>query len=191
LVDDFADGVASPLWIEQPSAGISLVEAGGVLTQGIPSLLQPPEQASYISAASFDMRGHSFFVEIPTMMDTTSAGAARLAIRATSLDELVIQQKAGTFTAELNINSMLTSVAGAPYSATQHRWWRVAEAGGTIRVYTSADGMNWTEQGSVATPAFFASAKILLGVQGFGSGAIPGDTVFDNANGGGVVPACP
>ncbi len=192
LVDDFSDDAASPLWTAEPSAGITLVEASGVLTLGIPSLFQPPQKAGYISTASYDMRGHSFFIEIPTMMSTASAGAATLSIRATLIDELQIQQKMGTLSVNLSINDVITTVvAGVPYNATQHRWWRVLEAAGTVRVHTSANGTSWTELGSVATPAFFASVKVALGVRGFGTGSIPGDTVFDNANGGGVVPACP
>jgi hypothetical protein len=192
LVDAFADDVATPLWAEEPSGGISLTEAVEVLTMGIPSLFQPSQKAGYISVDSFDMRGSSFFIEIPTMMDTASAGAATLTIRASLVDELQIQQKSGNLSVNL-INGGVGSTigVGALYNATAHRWWRVVEAGGTVRAETSANGTTWSELGTVATPAFFSSAKVAIGVRGFGNGSIPGDTVFDNANGGGVVPACP
>ena len=191
LVDDFADGVASPLWAEEPNAGITLAEASGVLTLGIPALLTPPKYAGYVSATSYDMREHSFFIEIPTMLSTSSIGAAMLRVGVAGTDELLIQQKSGTITATLVIGGATTDVGATTYNATQHRWWRVVEAGGTIRVQTSANGTTWSDLGTVATPSYFSSSKISIGVRGFTVGAIPGDTVFDNANGGGVVPACP
>jgi hypothetical protein len=192
LVDDFADGDASPLWTVESSAGITVVEAAGVLTMGIPSLFMPPQTAAYISTASYDMRGHSFFIEIPTMMSTASLGEATLSIRASAIDNLEVRQKLGDMSVSLSVGGVIsTPVAGLPYSATEHRWWRVVEAGGTTRVQTSATGTSWTELASVATPDFFASVNVALEVQGFGAGSIPGDTVFDNANGGGAVPACP
>jgi hypothetical protein len=191
LVDAFANTAATPLWAEQPSGGISLTEAGGVLTMGIPGLLLPPQYAGYISTASYDMRGHSFFIEIPTMMNTSSIGEASLSIESSAIDKLTFRQKLGSLSVDLIVGGATTPVVAATYNATAHRWWRVVEAGGTISVQASANGTTWTPLGTVATPAFFSSVKVAIGVRGFNAGAIPGDTVFDNANGGGVVPACP
>lgn len=77
---------------------------------------------------------------------------------------------------------VVTSIASVAYSATNHAWWRIAESGGTITWYTSANGTSWSSQGSHAhtlqTTALFAYTW--AGNDGSGTLA----TLVDNVNGG-------
>ncbi len=51
------------------------------------------------------------------------------------------------------------------YSATDHRWWKIRESGGTVYFETSPDGLTWTTQRSISTPAWVGSESGSQGVQ--------------------------
>jgi hypothetical protein len=192
LLDDFADGSAAPLWTAVPAAGITVSEAGGVLTLAAPTNPAVTVIAGYTSVdRAIVLTDSSFFIEIPTMVNTASNAVAVIRIGATSANKIEIQQKGGSLTVNLTINSSPMNLASLSYSATEHRWWRVSDSAGTFRVQTSANGTQWVDRASAPTPAFFGAVGFDLQMRAFNTGADAGSVVFDNANGGGVVPACP
>jgi hypothetical protein len=192
LLDDFADGSAAPLWTAVPATGITVSEAGGVLTLAAPTNPAVTVIAGYTSVdRAIVLTDSSFFIEIPTMVNTASNAVAVIRIGATSANKIEIQQKGGSLTVNLTINSSPMNLASLSYSATEHRWWRVSDSAGTFRVQTSANGTQWVDRASAPTPAFFGAVGFDLQMRAFNTGPDAGSVVFDNANGGGVVPACP
>ena len=87
-----------------------------------------------------------------------------------------------TLTAEKQVASSFTTVATVAYNATNHRWWRIREASGTIYFDTSADGITWNN--FTSTTVTFALidlvASLFIGTDSANGGT---DTaVFDNFN---------
>jgi hypothetical protein len=192
LLDDFADGLPGPLWIEVPIAGVAISEAGGVLTFSAPTNPAVTGTAGYRSSQdNHVLTDRSFFVEIPTMVDTAGNAEAKLVITSGVADNLQLRQKRGTLSVTLTVGGTPSTLASIPYNPVNHRWWRVSDSAGNFRVQTSPDGMQWTDQVTGATPGFFGGVAVELQLRAFNQGIAPGELVFDNANGGGVVPACP
>jgi len=69
-----------------------------------------------------------------------------------------------------------------PYSATDHRWWRIREAGGTLYLETAPLGKVWTERLSAPSPTYLSDVTVGLGVTGADIQPIVGTTELDNLN---------
>jgi len=96
----------------------------------------------------------------------------------------------GNLNAYYYVNGVQHAVATVAYSALNHAWWKMSESGGTIFWYTSADRVNWTQLGQVATSVlnFDLSAGVVgFDVAAYGTGnSSPGVAQFANLN---VAPA--
>lgn len=68
----------------------------------------------------------------------------------------------------------------ATYSSTDHKWFRIREASGTVYWDTSADGSSWTNRASDATGYTLTSLTAFFGVGNPGSGSTT--VTFDNFN---------
>jgi hypothetical protein len=69
-----------------------------------------------------------------------------------------------------------------PYSAPDHAWLRVREAGGTIYWDTSPDGLTWTNRRSLASPAWVGDANIEFQLIAHRSDGVTDFAEFDNVN---------
>lgn len=182
LTDDFADGAATPLWVKSESAGVTVTEAGGVLTLTNDVLPTQPVTVGYSSVSrAYDMSNGAFAIEVPTMVDVVSKADANLVIGAGGLSKIEFRQKTGSLSITL-FDGGTTVLATLAYNAVSHRWWRLVGSGGTVTTQTSPDGVTWTTQGTTPTPSFFNSVGVDLQMRAFNTGTVPGSLVFDNAN---------
>jgi hypothetical protein len=78
-----------------------------------------------------------------------------------------------------------TIVKDVLYNPSEQAWWRIREAGGTVHFETSSDACNWTEQGSMATPALDdggVEVDLGFGVPGMDPKLAPATATFDHLN---------
>lgn len=78
----------------------------------------------------------------------------------------------------------VTNVNFTTYDATNHRWLRISESGGSVFWHTSPDGRVWTQFGTVTTAASFASTAVYayLNAGYWGTEPTPGTSIIDNFN---------
>lgn len=74
----------------------------------------------------------------------------------------------------------------ATYSATDHAWLRLSEAGGTLTWETSPDGLTWTVRRTAATPAWAGDGDLALLAESHRDAGVDDYAELDNLN---VTPA--
>ena len=188
MSDDFADGVATPLWDVLLGQNLALAEAGGVLA--LSSVSPPPgtRRTGYRSLLSnYVLTDKSFYVELPSMHNETSDAAALVRLGVDPSNKLEFQQSGGTLSVVLTVATTPATLASLSYDASAHRWWRVVDSGGTFEVQTSADAELWVTQGTASTPSFFGAVEVSLLLEAEGGGSAIGALEFDNVNTGIVV----
>lgn len=88
----------------------------------------------------------------------------------------------GKLRAYKKVNGVSNWLAQTDYNATNHKWFRIRESGGTTYFDTSANGTSWTNFASVANP--FSVTGMVIGSE-VGTWATESSTtsaVFDNFN---------
>lgn len=68
------------------------------------------------------------------------------------------------------------------YSATNHAWVRIREAGGSLFFDTSADGITWTNQRTTASPAWVSDTDIQIQLLAHRDGGVVDFAEFDSFN---------
>lgn len=69
-----------------------------------------------------------------------------------------------------------------PYSATDHAWLRIREAGGVTYWETSADALTWTTRRSIASPAWVGGTTLEFQLIAHRSDGVNDFAEFDNVN---------
>lgn len=187
LTDDFDDNQRAPEWDWAYQSGGSVAsETGGrvvvtVVSEGGAS------EAGYVSRHTYDLRDGAVWLEVPQMVNLATHAYAFLSAGPDPANQLAIVQLQGTLYFGARLGGADVIMAQAPYDPALHRWWRIREAGGTVRWDTSPDGVAWTERASA--PAAISVSIVRLG---FGAGIASAGSVFggraefDRFNGGGA-----
>lgn len=81
----------------------------------------------------------------------------------------------GTFTCKINGSTVVSPT----YNATDHAWWRIREASGTVYFDAAPDGSTWTNLGSGATPVGMDTADCDLNA---GGGSATSEAAFSSFN---------
>ena len=171
--DNFDDGVTSAIW--RVANATTAVEQGGRLVVTPTGTMFAGYQAKHF----VDLTGAAIEVDVPQMLDTTTAATAELAARADGMHALTITQRQGQLTA-LASDGVMTSMHAVAYDPVQHRHWRIAESGGQVLFQTSPDGIAWTLLHMAATPSFVTTLRIDLGAMPDPGSAPAGSVVFDD-----------
>lgn len=79
-------------------------------------------------------------------------------------------------------NGSTNSDTSITYNPATHRYLRIRESGGTVYWDTSPDGLNWTNQRSLATPFDVSSVYMLVVADVWGTGTGGEVTKWDNFN---------
>lgn len=82
----------------------------------------------------------------------------------------------------------VNSETSTTYDATDFRWLRLRESGGTIYWETSPDGSSWTVRRSKSSALTLTSTNVSLSCGEWASETSPGNSYFDNLNPGGGNP---
>lgn len=156
---DFALGL--PAWAtpyNQPSAQVMF--ATGVMTV-IPGDAPAPAYAG-LSSPNGDFQSRRVFIEVPTMVDTTTAAVVGIGIeQGNGTPYAAVYQESGMLFAEIDVSGTFDT-SMVPYDPVAHRWWQLREQAGTMFFEASADGIAWTTIAQKPTPAFVSNAYLDL-----------------------------
>lgn len=181
LIDAFDDGtIDTVLW---PTVTGVPVEAGGALTV--------PCTAGYDgvqSANVWRLTGSSVAVRVsalPTLLPSTQ-GALQVMANAdfNNRVEIVAESVGGVRSLTLRqVVAGVTDDTSITYDPTDHAYWRIREAAGTLYWETSANGTAWTTRRSATTTLNLTLVAVAL-VSGYWGAETPpvGSTVFDSVN---------
>jgi hypothetical protein len=184
LVDEFAAGAGDPLFLPYAFGGETITPTGGTLAITFPASESNGNEAGYPSQAYYDATGSSVTIDVPQMVDTSTNAYAGLSINRDNHDFLEISQESGSLNLDDMENGTRNRLTSIPYSATDHRWWRIRESADTVFFETAPDGTTWTARAMVATPSWtsYAFVNIFAGVDG--NVANGGEVHFDQLNHG-------
>ncbi len=154
--DDFADNVTGAQW--RTSGMVS--EQGG-------ELVATPDSnttfGGYISKHRVDLTGSSVTVEVTAMVDTTKDDIAALYAITDATHYLVIYQSHGKLYAGWDDGAPGPTLASSNYDPTADRWWQLSEAGGTMTIAASPDGVTWAALATTPTKTWVTSVGVALG----------------------------
>ncbi|MBP6840790.1 MAG: hypothetical protein KA190_26065 [Kofleriaceae bacterium] len=170
-----------PAWasIYQPGTGGVAFTAGRLVLSPSAAHPAPAYWGIFPAAGATDLRGHTFSVEVPTMVDPTRSTQVLLGL-ASDDGWYQLYQSLGQLTCERSAAGLVVS-QGVPYSPSGHRWWRLREQGGVVTCEASADGLSWTEIGANPSLPQLAAAGLELSAGLYRAEAGPlGQAAFDN-----------
>lgn len=142
---------------------------------------------AYSSAAAYTLAGSSVYLRgyPPAAGGATTEAWAQILIKSSTggtdlgfelralTGQLIMFSRTGFFDA---------GAVAIPYSATDHVWLRVREAGGTTFWETSPDFFTWTVRRSLASPAWVGDANIEFQLIAHRSDGVNDFAEFDNVN---------
>lgn len=162
------EGAMRPTWFSDdqytPNGG-TITFTNGEMVMTVPA--NNGEARAIISSyATYDLRGRSLEFEVPVVGGaTTEIG-------------LLDPSDADVFFGMTEGNMFIYSkgrylTRSTPYSAVNHRWWRVREESGVLIFDTSPNRTDWTEIGRDASPLNAAYVQLEFGLYG-GAGTAAG-----------------
>jgi hypothetical protein len=190
LVDDFADGLRGYEWgFSFDNGGATASEQGGRLVIDVADT-GGNFYAGYATTLAYDLRGHAISVEVVTVPNAATSAQGVMSLGHPKNDAGASIEVAGGM-----LNFIRTDTSGngvsqgtLAFSATDHRYWRIREAGGQVFWETSPDRTTWTLREQASAPIDFRYARVSLFGGTYEAAAVnPGEMVFDNLNTG--VPA--
>ncbi|MGW2226790.1 LamG domain-containing protein [Streptomyces formicae] len=161
LADDFDDGrVSSTLW---PNAYGGCTEVGG--RARVP--LNPGVVAGYQSAREWTLTGSKLTAKlcrVPAVNGSSAASASMWINSTTSGTRLgwSYNPLTGTLSCQNQVGFSDGTPVTMTYSAIDHAWLRVREAGGVTYWESSGDGFGWTVRRFAATPAWVGAQTLLV-----------------------------
>lgn len=155
------DGAVRPAWLSEdqytPNGG-TLTFTNGEMVMTVPA--NTNDARSIVSSyATYDLRGRSLEFEVPLVGGvTTEIG-------------LLDPSDADVFFGMTEGNMFIYSkgrylTRSTPYSAVNHRWWRVREESGVLFFEASPNRTDWTEIGRDASPLNPAYVQLEFGLYG-------------------------
>jgi len=157
---------------------------GGATTSGGQLLL--PCTAGYSAVNSrlgFNLLGSHVSVRVVATPTDTNGTTETMMMFYADADNLLHIDKMGStdLLCQARVNGVETSTMVA-WDPVAMAWWRIRESAGSVYYETAPDGVAWTIQASVATPAFAAAGDVRL-LSGYGGVEVsPGNAVLDDFN---------
>jgi hypothetical protein len=183
LVDAFnGPAVDTSLWVEWSDPDFTIGISSGVLVIAPPAPAVTYGYGNVTSQNSYDLRGCAMWVEVVAIADPSQNGETYFSATVDNDNKasFAIWEDGLYFT--LDVGAVTTDTAHVTYSPTQHRWWRLREAGGTISWETSPDGHSWNNRLQAVSPAFMDHVKLRLSAGVKAAATSPGEAQFDNVN---------
>lgn len=172
LRDYFDDGSLHAQW---GSAG-GVTESGGVAV--IPCTVAFP---SLYSAASADLTAGHLHGKITVPGFGNGGRQHGMQLLAGGNNNLEYYCDGAYLFAIYKIAGAQTIVATLTYSPHTHAWWRIRHSGSTVYWDTSANGLDWTQRGSAATPIAITTLTAAF-YSGFTGSESAADMTVDNVN---------
>jgi len=189
LIDNFDDNVINTtLWTAFAWSGdISVEEANYQLEITLPDNVGGELHAGVLSKSGYSLIGSHYFVEVVGVPPNDNPDH-----HATMEIGNKIDSDKGYWFFKSGTNLIVQGYGiGSPgvvktdtYDSTNHKWWRIREASGTIYFDVSADGISWSNYTSDASP-FFSLSTTYLRLAGVSLSAYsnPGKVIFNSLNG--------
>lgn len=189
LVDNFNDGIVGADW---GNAYGGVYESGGLAhvpcTTGY---------AGYQTAYSWTMAGASFFVAVTAVpaADTATEAYASVFVNAPGIGDaegplygrrigFVINTVTGLLRCKNDTDYFDAGAVDITYDPVAHRFLRLREDAGTVYWDTSPDGTTWTNQRTLATPAWVTESvdTVALDLSAHRDAGTPDEATYDLFN---------
>jgi hypothetical protein len=186
LADDFAQSdVAKTLTTHEQQATVTTQNGALVLDHpswgSLGALRSRHLHRARESALAVDV------VSLPVLGDSESFTASLQVGDDSGMNLAKLEWDGATIKASLVVSGVTSSLGSAPFDPIAHRWWRISEGMGTLRLETSPDATAWQAIGSKpsASLAFLDAARAQLSTYYvYSPSAEPKQATFDNLNGG-------
>lgn len=134
------------------------------------------------SNSAYNLTGSAASLQVLSVASVTTFADNTIQLIQSAGNVLAMQVENGIIYAQKVVAGSQTNVASLTYNATTMKWWRIRESGGTIFWDYSADGLSWTNLGSVANP--FAVTALTVNISGtcFQAETNPGTFKWNNFN---------
>jgi hypothetical protein len=176
--DNFNDNsLDTTKWLEWETG--NSVETGGRMQ------IQSTTAASYRgmeSKTTGSLIGSYVQVEVPHVLTGLTSASTDLQLAIDGDHTITMYESGGQLYAEHQLNGNWVTVASIPYNATNHRWWRIREASGTIYYEYSANGITWSQLASAANPFTLTALFVMLFIGTNAANASTDTAIFDNLN---------
>ncbi len=181
LADSFDDGVdTARRWrlLKESNTPVVVDEEGGQLRIALVS--SAPHYNAVISRGEYDMVGGSALVEVVEV--GTGVGDVETAFML-SLD-VALAYRMGVYQTTLYLDEYRGSAPASrvtrAFDPVLDRWWRFRDAGASIELETSPDGLTWTTKNS--RPSVSAPSAVSVSLIGgtYAPTPSPGTARFDN-----------
>ena len=183
LRDDFADNSEAAAWSSSYNLGSAVrSEASGQARFTLPSSTAGTHDTAYFSGAPYDLTGGSASWNIAQMVSTAVAAYAFFKLLLDGANFVEWVQQSGTIKARKVVAGVSTDLFSAAWSATTYKYLRIREAGGTIFVDSSTDGISWTNRASIVGLPFAITNVFITFGAGCGNVASPGALHVEDFN---------
>lgn len=193
ITDNFDDNtINSTLWN-------SRVDSGTVAETGAQLLITPSGTAygygGYQSVSTYDLTASRAYVKVPTVTNNVTGAETQFALFIDANNEVSFVKGGGSLIPRYR-KAAVNDDGGYPtYNATNHVWWSMREASGTIYFETSTDGTTWTAFRSIAhtfTTAQLQAVQVRLLAGQYQAVTGQGTAAYDNLNTtGATIPTVP
>ncbi len=169
VTDSFDTAPFSPIWENWSVPGCTIAETGGDLVMTFTGL-----DGAFCGIGSrhlVDLRDSELVLDATNVPPETMFVIYFQVIRPGD-DEthLEINREGNTLGFEQTVDGTDTATGSTLYSATDHRYWRLRESGGTIFWDTSPDGVAWSNEGEAAVMFDLSNVEIIVGAGHYGPG---------------------
>lgn len=137
--------------------------------------------SGFISNGLYDLTGSYMFAEITRPSIGIGTTQAYFQLNQDSNNGLIMVLESTNLTMRVRTAGS-NSDTSITYDATAHKWWRIRESGGSAYFDTSPNGVDWTNQRTVSTPAFATSVAVDLSSGYYGAETSPTPFILDNFN---------
>ena len=136
--------------------------------------------AGYRTAGRYDLTGSEVRVEVQWVLNNGPSSETFLTAERNLNNLVYIIVEGGVIRAGQRVGGVNLDVGSAPYTPTQHRWWRLRETTGVTYWETSPDGRTWTTLAARPEPISLTWLELAVGAGTYGPTPNPGSAAFDN-----------
>lgn len=180
--DDFEDGMRSGQWMRsfEGQTGMLAEEGGQFVIHYVPN---QEAHAGLVSAYAYDLRGSSIVLEVPQVPAAEATAYVGIELNGPGGNNVEMFVSEGNLKLAVEIDGNLQELSIIPYSAQQHRWWKIREAENILYWETSPDGKTWKQELQMSPPPVPVSILDIEIHGGTWAGfPDPGESRADNLN---------
>jgi hypothetical protein len=178
FVDDFTDGVISVEWDGDAQYACTVSEVNGDLVYHFDGTGYG--DCDGWTTRLYDLTGDTLSVEVGAPASAPTLYMSFGAVVAPG-SWAEFYREGDLLRLEIEVDWNVVSMTTLAYSAVDHRWWRLAEQGGTVHWYTSADGVAWVDRFQAVAPFPVTGVQVAFDTWG-GEGLGPFDVTWDHYN---------